>query len=223
MSVMSVDTHEWVLSLDMCVYWHACVHMQHTHLCALGVVIFTYMSSNWGCLNMTYLLTCIDMFQQQQRAARCSTTGIGCRCVFICHAYVCVCAAREGGKTLNNGHWAKIVRAEQAWYLLRQSGRALHLGLGPDDRCLSLSVAVCCSVLQCVAVQLGLGLHDRCLSLCGAVCWSVLPCTLVVMRAHTHAHVYVHFTRSRASIHTAHATTHATRHTRTRTRTDAST
>ena len=36
--------------------------------------------------------------------------------------------ACSGRKTRSNGDWAKIVRAEQAWFLLRQSGKASDLG-----------------------------------------------------------------------------------------------
>jgi hypothetical protein len=35
-------------------------------------------------------------------------------------------------KTRSNGQWAEIVRAEQAWFLLRQSGEARDLGLACD-------------------------------------------------------------------------------------------
>jgi hypothetical protein len=41
---------------------------------------------------------------------------------------------RSGLKTRGNGHWAEIVRAEQAWFLLRQSGKAHELGVGESDR-----------------------------------------------------------------------------------------
>ena len=36
--------------------------------------------------------------------------------------------ARSNRKTRSNGDWAKIVRAEQAWFLLRQSGKANAFG-----------------------------------------------------------------------------------------------
>ena len=35
-------------------------------------------------------------------------------------------------KTRSNDHWAKIVRADQAWFLLRQSGKAHDLGFACD-------------------------------------------------------------------------------------------
>jgi hypothetical protein len=40
--------------------------------------------------------------------------------------------ARSNRKTRSNGKWAKIVRAEQAWFLMRQSGKACDLGVECD-------------------------------------------------------------------------------------------
>jgi hypothetical protein len=40
--------------------------------------------------------------------------------------------ARSNRKTMSNGQWSKIVRAEQAWFLMRQSGKARDLGVECD-------------------------------------------------------------------------------------------